>query len=269
MCRLWKVGGELTSFWQRLLRRVADKPPALPDTAGQCLPAHVAIIMDGNGRWATRRGLPRLAGHRAGVEALRGIVRFSAESGIRYLTLYAFSTENWERPQEEVTGLMNLLIEYLRAEVAQLHENGIRLNFIGRTDRLSELIQAEIKRAGELTQSNNKLTVNLALNYGGRAEIVDAVKVIAGKLRSGEIADGDAINESVIADNLYTAGMPDPDLIIRPSGEKRLSNFLLWQSAYAEFWVSDVLWPDFRPAHLVQALEDYQRRERRFGRIRQ
>lgn len=256
-------------FWQRLFGRASDKSAAIPDTASLRIPAHVAIIMDGNGRWAARRGLPRLAGHRAGVEALRQIVRFSAEQGVRYLTLYAFSTENWDRPQEEVAGLMKLLTEYLQKEVTELHENGIRLNFIGRIDRLSDPIQEKIRHASVLTENNDRMTVNLALNYGGRAEIVDAVKAIARKLRSGEIADVDAVSEALFAEHLYTAGMPDPDLIIRPSGEKRLSNFLLWQAAYAEFWASDVLWPDFRPEHLTQALDDYRRRERRFGRIRQ
>jgi len=256
----------MASFWQHLFGRAAADSVA-PEIAGGQLPTHVAIIMDGNGRWATRRGLPRLAGHRAGVEALRQIVRFSAEQGIRYLTLYAFSTENWKRPQEEVIGLMDLLIEYLRKEVAELHAGGIRLNFIGRIDRLAEPIREEIMRAGALTADNEKMTVNMALNYGGRAEIVDAAQAIARKALNGEITDSAAIDEALFAEHLYTAGMPDPDLIIRPSGENRLSNFLLWQAAYAEFWFSDVLWPDFRPTHLAQALADYQQRERRFGRI--
>ncbi|HHV73623.1 MULTISPECIES: isoprenyl transferase [unclassified Thermoanaerobacterium] len=230
------------------------------------IPKHVAIIMDGNGRWAKKRGFIRTLGHRAGMEAVRRIVKASSEIGIKYLTLYAFSTENWKRPADEVNGLMDLLIEYLGREVNELNENNVKLNFIGDLSMIPEKCRIKIKESEEITKNNTGLTLNIALNYGGRSEIVRAFKRIGSSLLNGEI-DLNDIDENVIADNLYTSGQPDPDLIIRPSGELRISNFMLWQSAYSELWFSDVLWPDFEKRHLLQAIFDYQKRNRRFGGI--
>jgi len=228
------------------------------------LPKHVAIIMDGNGRWASKRGLPRSAGHKAGVESLRRIVQTCCELGIPILTVYAFSTENWKRPQEEVDTLMNLLTQYLRDEIAELHKKNIRVNPIGRLEYLPELARKELARAVNLTKKNNGLILNLALNYGGRAEIVDAVKLISKEVLEGTLKP-EQITEATIADHLYTRNLPDPDLLIRPSGELRISNFLLWQIAYTEFWISEVLWPEFTSENFLQALLDYANRERRFG----
>lgn len=233
----------------------------------QNLPRHIAIIMDGNGRWAKSRGLPRALGHRAGVESLREIVETCAELGIQYLTVYAFSTENWKRPQQEVNTLMNLLTEYLQKELAELHRKNVRINPIGRINELPEQAQSELARAVRVTQANQGIILNLALNYGGRAEIVDMVRSICHKMTHGEIKLDD-INEQLVEANLYTGNIPDPDLLIRPSGELRVSNFLLWQIAYAELWVTNVNWPEFRKQHLYQALQDYQTRERRFGGIK-
>ena len=231
------------------------------------LPRHIAIIMDGNGRWAKERGLPRVAGHRAGVEALRNVISTCSNLGIEVLTLYAFSTENWKRPQEEVDALMKLLVEYLRAELNEMHQNGVRIRAIGRTKELPLFDQQEIERAEQLTRDNRGLKVNMALNYGGRQELADAAQAIARKVKAGELRP-ESITPEVVSQHLYTTGYPDPDLLIRTGGETRLSNFLLWQVAYAELWVTSTYWPDFTPAHLRRALAEYATRERRFGGIK-
>jgi len=235
------------------------------DTAN--LPIHVAIIMDGNGRWATRRGLPRGLGHRAGVESLREIVKACSSLEIKFLTVYAFSTENWKRPVAEINVLMDLLVEYLKKEIEELHENNVKIRAIGRIGELPEKAQHALSNAQQHTCDNQGLILNLALNYGGRNEIVEAVRQI-GRDVSADRLKPDDIDEKVISNYLYTSGMPDPDLLIRPSGELRISNFLLWQVAYAEFWYSPVLWPDFRKNHLLEAIVDYQTRQRRFGGIK-
>jgi len=228
------------------------------------LPQHIAIIMDGNGRWAKKRGLPRSIGHRAGVESLRDIVKLCSELKISILTVYAFSTENWKRPREEVNTLMELLVEYLQKEIDELCDNDIRVMAIGHIEDLPEAAKKCVRLARERSCNNRGLTLNLALNYGGRNEIVEALRAISNKIYQGELNTGD-INETLVSSNLYTTGQPDPDLLIRPSEDYRISNFLLWQIAYTEFWFTPVLWPDFRRIHLLQALIDYQRRERRFG----
>ena len=228
------------------------------------LPQHVGIIMDGNGRWAQKRGMPRVYGHKAGVNAVREVIRSCRELGIKYLTLYAFSTENWKRPKEEVDFLMDLLVEYLSKEVDELNKNNVVVKFIGDISRLPEKCQIEIEKAQKLTEKNTGLVVNLALNYGGRDEIVKATQNICKKVLNRELSPED-ITEDTITQHLYTASQPDPDLIIRTSGEKRLSNFLLWQSAYSELWFTEVLWPDFKKRHLIEALLYYQTRKRRFG----
>jgi len=222
------------------------------------LPTHIAIIMDGNGRWARRRGLPRVAGHRAGIGAVRQVVEGSAELGIRVLTLYAFSVENWKRPRTEVSTLMQLLKEYLNKELDNIHKNNIRFRTIGRTDALDPSVQAELEKAIACTSGNTGMIFNVALNYGGRVEIVDAVNRI---LQQGVAS----ISEKDFARYLYTSGQPDPDLLIRTSGELRISNFLLWQIAYAEIWVTAILWPDFDKQHLYEAIIAFQKRERRYG----
>ena len=226
------------------------------------LPSHVAIIMDGNGRWAATRHLPRVEGHRAGIESVRTTVETSARLGIPVLTLYAFSVENWKRPDTEVSALMGLLKHYLRLELNSLLRNNIRFNVIGQTDRLSPEVRTELEEAALRTARNTGMLFNIALSYGGRAEIVDAARRA---IRDGIAADD--LDESAFEARLYTAGQPDPDLLIRTSGEMRVSNFLLWQIAYAEIWVTDALWPDFRTRHLLEALIDYQRRDRRYGAI--
>ncbi|MCL6560547.1 MAG: isoprenyl transferase [Firmicutes bacterium] len=228
------------------------------------LPRHVAIIMDGNGRWARRRGMPRAFGHRAGVESLRDVVKICSELKIQVLTVYAFSTENWKRPQEEVNILMDLLVEYLNKEIDELCKNGVRINPIGRLADLPAAARSALAMAKERSRDNRGLVLNIALNYGGRTEIVDAVRAIAAKVAAGKLKT-EEINEKILADHLYTAGLPDPDLLVRPSGDFRVSNFLLWQLAYTEFWLTPVMWPDFRRIHLLQAFVDFQRRERRFG----
>lgn len=228
------------------------------------LPLHLAIIMDGNSRWARKRGLPKVMGHRAGAEALRGVVRYCAEIGVPYLTAYTFSTENWKRPREEVENLMGLLVEYLYKEIDELNANGVRIRSLGRLDALPPDACEALRQAEGKTAGNTRLNLNLALNYGGRMEILDAVRKLALESKEGKL-DPLAIDEQVFADHLYTAGMPDPDLLIRPAGEYRLSNFLLWQIAYSELWVTPVLWPDFKREHIRQAIADYQGRERRFG----
>lgn len=228
------------------------------------LPFHVAIIMDGNGRWAQARGLPRAMGHRAGVETLRNIVKLCLELKIKILTVFAFSTENWKRPQEEINILMDLLCEYIQKELNELHQQGIQIRAIGHIHELPDPAQKEIIRAQDLTSQNDKLILNLALNYGGRLEIVDAARKIALRVKNGELEPAE-IDEAVFEKHLYTADLPDPDLLIRPAGELRISNFLLWQTAYTEFWSTPVFWPDFRASHFLQALVSFQQRKRRFG----
>ena len=240
----------------------APAPAAQP--AAGLAPAHVAIIMDGNGRWATARSLPRLAGHRAGVEAVRRTLRATMEAGVGWLTLYAFSSENWRRPAEEVSDLTGLLRHFLRNEVAELDSHGVRLRIIGDRARFDADIQAELVTAERQTAANTKLNLVIALSYGGRAEIVAAARAAAEAARAGTL-DPASLDEDCFASRLSTAGIPDPDLIVRTSGEQRLSNFLLWQSAYAELVFLDVLWPDFGPAHFSEALAEFNRRERRFG----
>jgi undecaprenyl diphosphate synthase len=236
-------------------------PPAIDRLR---IPSHVAIIMDGNGRWAEARGLPRAAGHRAGRDAIRPTIEACREIGVKILTLYAFSTENWQRPADEVGGLMELLHESLIQEADELHRNGIRLLMSGDLEAISPEIRREITRVETLTRDNQALVLNFALNYGGRAELVRAARQVAARVREGRF-DPDAIDEATIAGALYTADLPDPDLIIRTGGEQRLSNFLLWQAAYAELCFDDVYWPDFDREHLFAAIAEYQRRQRRFG----
>ena len=227
-------------------------------------PRHVAIIMDGNGRWAKARGLPRTAGHKRGAEAVRRTVEAARDMGISYLTLYAFSSENWKRPAGEVTDLMGLLRLYLRNEIANLNKNGVRLKVIGERGRLGRDIIGLIEHAESKTAGNIALTLTLALSYGGRHEIVEAARSLAVDVAAGRLA-AEAVDEAAFARRLYTAGTPDPDLLIRTSGEKRISNFLLWQCAYAELVFLDVLWPDFGRDELERAVQDFHRRERRFG----
>jgi undecaprenyl diphosphate synthase len=229
------------------------------------LPAHIAIIMDGNGRWAKRRNLPRVAGHRAGAEAVRVTVETCARMGIRALTLYAFSVENWKRPRTEVDTLWRLLHVYIRRELPALQENNVRLSAIGRLAALPAAARRELESAIAATSSNTGLAVTLALNYGGRNELVDAFNAILAEAQhKGQLSDL-RVDEAAIASHLYTADLPDPDLLIRTSGEMRVSNFLLWQIAYAELYVTDVLWPDFKRTDLLRAILDYQTRDRRFG----
>jgi undecaprenyl diphosphate synthase len=228
------------------------------------LPRHVAIIMDGNGRWAAKRGQPRIAGHRAGVEAVRASVDTGARLGLGALTLYAFSTENWKRPRYEVDALMRMLRKYLRLELDEIDRQNIRFQTIGRTEALNASVRAEIARATDRTAKNTGMVLSVALNYGGRAEIVDACRLAMGRLLSEGKSPGD-LSEEEIAAGLYTDGLPELDLLVRTSGEMRISNFLLWQSAYAEIHVTETLWPDFRREHLLEAVVDYQQRSRRFG----
>ena len=238
---------------------------ALPSESGPPpSPVHVAIIMDGNGRWAKARGLPRIEGHRRGAEAVRRVVRGAADLGISYLTIYGFSSENWQRPQAEVRDLMGLLRLYLRSEVAELHRNGVRVRIIGERERLAADINKLIDDAEDLTKSNTRLNLIIALSYGGRSEIAWAARRLAEEVVQGRIRP-DEIDEFAFEGHLTTVGIPDPDFIIRTSGELRLSNFLLWQSAYAELIFTDRLWPDFDRADLESAIEEFQRRERRYG----
>lgn len=225
----------------------------------ELMPKHLGIIMDGNGRWARRQGLPRSMGHRAGAETFRKIATYCKDIGIKYLTVYAFSTENWKRPQEEVNNICDLLRDYIKKAWKELNKENTRLRFIGDISPFPKDIKEQIRSIEKDSCKNDSLTVNIAINYGGRAEIVKAV--------NGLLKAGVPITEEGIGEFLYTSGQPEPDLIIRPSGELRLSNFLLWQSAYAEFWFSDVLWPDFKPKHLNEALRCYSKRSRRFGGI--
>src|SRR5450755_1065273 len=228
------------------------------------LPAHIAIIMDGNGRWARRRGQLRVAGHKAGMRPVRTVIETCSQMGIHTLTLYAFSIENWKRPRSEVEMLWRLLRTYLRLELPEMMRQRIRMNAIGRLDALPPQVHSELLEVLAETSANRGLQVNLAINYGGRAELVDAVKALVEKARRGEVT-GEVIDEAAISSHLYTAGIPDPDLLIRTSGEMRVSNFLLWQIAYAELYITETLWPDFDRADLLRAILDYQKRDRRFG----
>ena len=233
------------------------------DAAPWAVPRHVAIIMDGNGRWATRRGLPRIAGHDAGTENIRRITLQAGELGIKYLTLWAFSTENWRRPAEEVQGILRILSDAIERETRELHHQGAQLRHIGSLEGLSPELQSAIRNALDLTRDNDRIVLTLAFNYGGRAEIIQAIQRM--------IADGVApadVTEQMVERYLYTRDVPDPDLIIRTSGELRTSNFLLWQSAYAEYYFTPVLWPDFGPDDLEQAVEEYRHRDRRFGGVK-
>jgi len=243
-----------------------DEAALLEQLNKRQLPHHVAVIMDGNGRWAQRRHLPRLAGHRAGVQKAREIIETCARLKLEALTLYAFSLENWRRPRREVDFLMRLLREYLKKELPVIHKNNIRLLVIGRSQRLPEAVRRDVAGAMQLTAKNTGMKLIVALNYGGRAELVDAVNAILERVQQNGQAAFRA-DEKSISDNLYTAGLPDPDLLIRTSGEMRVSNFLLWQIAYAELYVTETLWPDFSRVRLLEALVEYQRRERRYGGI--
>ena len=229
------------------------------------IPRHVAIVMDGNGRWAQKRRKPRLYGHKVGADSVREIVEASREIGVGYLTLYAFSSENWNRPKQEVTGLMNILKTYLVSELARMEKNGIRLNCIGDVTKLPQGVRQTLNDSIRRTADNDKLVLNLALSYGARDEICEAVKAIVAKCGSSALRPED-IDHQCIADHLYTAGQPDPDLLIRTGGERRLSNFLLWQASYAEIYFTRTKWPDFRRDAYFQALSDFQQRERRYGR---
>jgi undecaprenyl diphosphate synthase len=230
------------------------------------IPRHIAIIMDGNGRWARQKGLPRIAGHRRGIDSVREVVRATGELGVEALTLYVFSAENWRRPRREIGALMKLLQETTRQEVDDLMRNNVRLDIIGRLDEIAPAAKNVLTEAVRRTSGNTGLLLNLAINYGSRSELVDAVRRMVDNIQRGELAVGD-IDEDMFGRYLYTGQLPDPDLLIRTSGEMRLSNFLLWQLAYTEIYVTDVLWPDFRREHLYRAILDYQSRERRFGGI--
>lgn len=235
-----------------------------PDTSRADTPVHVAIIMDGNGRWARSRGLPRTVGHRYGAEAVRRAVQAANELGISYLTLFGFSSENWKRPVSEISDLMGLLRRYLQSEIAELHKNGVRLRIIGERAMLAPDIVTLIENAESATADNRGLNLTIALNYGSRREIVLAARALATEAAAGRL-DPAAIDEELLAARLATAGMPDPDLLIRTSGEQRISNFLLWQSAYTELVFLDILWPDFAARHLQDAVQEFSRRERRYG----
>lgn len=224
------------------------------------IPKHIAIIMDGNGRWARQRGLPRIEGHRRGASSLREAVKACAEIGVKYLTVYAFSTENWRRPKEEVGFLMGLLSATIDREIGQLHKNRIRLRFLGRLGMLPQNLQKKIRNAEEKTSNNTALNLNIMLSYGGRAELIDAfTSIMKSNVKS------EKVDEKLISKYLYTSGMPDPDLLIRTAGEMRVSNFMLWQIAYTELWVTEVLWPDFKKDHLLAAIEGYNKRIRKYG----
>jgi undecaprenyl diphosphate synthase len=235
---------------------LSNSPPSLP--------RHVAIIMDGNGRWAKARGLPRVAGHRRGADAVRRTLVAAGELGIPYLTLFGFSSENWKRPPDEVDSLMGLLRHYLRSEIAELHSHGVRLRVIGERDRLAADIAAMIRNAEALTRDNDRMNLTIALSYGGRAEIVAAARAISTEVMQGKLTL-DGIDEAAVGKHLFTSELPEPDLLIRTSGEQRISNFLLWQCAYAELVFTKTLWPDFGQADLEQAVADYGERERRYG----
>lgn len=230
------------------------------------LPKHIAIIMDGNGRWAKKRHLPRTAGHREGMERVKEIVEVASNLGIKYLSLYAFSTENWKRPKNEIDGLMRLLVQYLRNELNALNKNNVKIIVLGDISKLPNTPQNEIIKAVNRTKNNTGMILNIALNYGGRNEIIKSVKDILKDYKIGKI-DIDSLDEDLFKKYLYTKDQPDPDLLIRPSGELRISNFMLYQIAYTEFWFSDIYWPDFKEEHFYKAIIDYQKRDRRFGGI--
>lgn len=254
-------------FWTSL--RIRDKKTPQSGAGASALPGipvHLAVVMDGNGRWARRRGLPRTAGHRAGAENLKRFCRLCGERGIRYLTVYAFSTENWSRPADEVDALMALLIEFFDRYEAEMEREGIRIRFCGDLAALPQPVRTMIDRAESISQNRQRLQLIIALNYGGRREIVQACQRLCRQVSAGRL-DPEQIDETVFAGQLYLPDVPDPDLYIRPSGEQRLSNFLLWQAAYAEFWYANVLWPDFADQHLDAALRDFAQRDRRYGGI--
>tara|TARA_B110000495_G_scaffold78115_1_gene67087 strand:- start:32 stop:787 length:756 start_codon:yes stop_codon:yes gene_type:complete len=232
----------------------------------QPVPKHIAIIMDGNGRWARGKTLPRIAGHREGVNSVREITRVCGEIGVQYLTLYTFSIENWKRPAAEVSALMTLLLRTINKEVKGLHKNNVKFNIIGDLEKLPVSTKNSLQKGADLTAKNTGLNLSLALNYGSRQEIIEAVQKIVIKVKNGSL-NSDEINENIFSDYLYTKGIPDPDLMIRTSGESRLSNFLLWQSAYTEIYMTDTFWPEFREKELMKAVKDYQSRERRFGKV--
>jgi undecaprenyl diphosphate synthase len=240
--------------------------PTLSTEAQANLPRHVAVIMDGNGRWAKSRHLPRIEGHRRGADSAREIIRTAGELGIKYLTLYAFSAENWNRPKDEVDALMKYLVHYLKSETKELNKSNVRLEVIGQIHRLPDNVQEHLRKSMETLSKNNGLTLIMALSYGSRIEIVEAVRHIAQKAKSGKLDPAD-ITEKVISDHLWTRNVPDPDLMIRTSGEMRISNFLLWQLSYAELVITPTLWPDFKRPQFVAALEEYAKRHRRFGGI--
>ena len=253
----------LTDFAEVLEKGTRDEA-LLARVRWDRLPRHVAVIMDGNGRWANSRGLPRVAGHRAGVEAVRAAVDTGARLGLEALTLYAFSTENWKRPRLEVDALMRMLKRYLRLELDSIHRQNIRFQPVGRVEALAESVRRELDRAVERTRANTGMILSVALNYGGRTEIIDAANAAVRRL----VAEGrrpDELTEELLGRELYTRGLPELDLLIRTSGEMRISNFLLWQIAYSEIYVTDTLWPDFRRADMLEAVVDYQQRDRRFG----
>ena len=238
---------------------MAETPAAIPL---EKVPQHVAMIMDGNGRWALQRGLPRLAGHKAGTENLRRVIRASVEFGVKYLTIYAFSTENWGRPPEEVKGLMYILEDVIDRELNELHKEGVQLRHIGRLERLAPSLQEKVLDAIDVTKSNDRLGLNIAFNYGGRDEIVQAIQRM---MKDG--VPPEKVTDELVGKYLYTAGVPDPDLIIRTSGELRVSNFLIWQAAYSEWYITPTFWPDFNKEEYRQALESFSQRDRRFGKV--
>ena len=240
--------------------------PKLSVDAQELLPLHVAVIMDGNGRWAKSRGLSRVEGHRQGAESARAIIKAASEVGVKYLTLYTFSMENWNRPELEVEAIMRYLAHYLKVEAAELNKSNVRLEAIGQIHRLPEKVQRQLAKTRQALAKNTGLTLVLALSYGSRSEIVDAARIIAAKVKSGKL-DPAEVDEAVVGNHLYTGHMPDPDLLIRTSGEMRLSNFMLWQMSYAEMVVTPILWPDFRKAEFFKALEEFARRHRRFGAV--
>ncbi len=235
---------------------------AAPAVTFEKVPAHIAVIMDGNGRWATARGLPRFAGHQAGTENLRRVIRACVEFGVKYLTIYAFSTENWGRPREEVEGLMHILEDVIDRELAELHQEGVQLRHIGHLEALNQALQDKVRQAIDLTKNNDRLILTLAFNYGGRDEIICAIRsMIEDKVKPEDVTP------DLVSQYLFTAGLPDPDLIIRTSGELRISNFLIWQGVYAEWYITPTLWPDFDREHLIEAILDYGQRERRYGKV--
>ena len=259
---------KIIKLWRGLrgsARRSREVPsPHGAEGAAGAAPNHVAIIMDGNGRWAKERGLPRLEGHRAGARAIRDTITSCVDLGVKYLTIYTFSQENWRRPEAEVEGLMALFEATLKREVPELHSEGVRIRVIGRIRDLPASTQRAFRAAEDKTKDNDRLVLGVALNYGGRGEIVDAARDLAERVARGELQPKE-IDDDMFSASLYTHGIPDPELVIRTGGDLRVSNFLLWQIAYAELWVTPALWPDFVRGHLVEAIEDFRRRERRFG----